>query len=181
MSIKCYAQILQDHESKEATTTAYIYTDVTYAYSDSYAQTYLTDSQVTGRGVITAFCLMTRLTSEAYASSFHTLLTLNTDLWTIQDGTVLLKFYVVVDFADSQRKGFVSAVKKLHQSNCPSVTWTRKMEDRCMQHIKGCECHYHQSVKNTANNGNVVPHHQQNAFKAGCLSMLSAESMDDFR
>ncbi len=169
------------YENQEATTTAYIYTDVTYAYSDSYAQSYLTDSQVTGRGVVTAFCLMTRLTAEAYESSFLTLLTLNPHLWTIKDGNIELKFYVILDFADSQRKGIISAVKKLHESKCTLTPWTLQLEQTYMHHLKGCEFHYKQSVKNTSNNGSVVPYQKQGQFNAGCHLMLTAETMDDFK
>jgi hypothetical protein len=125
---------------------------------------------------------MTRLTTNAYAGSFHTLLRLNPELWSIDTtrGRLVLKFFVIVDFADSQRKGIMLALKMLHESQCPSAPWTRQLEDAYMQHLKGCEFHYKQSVKNTSNNGNVVPYHKQNDFKAGCHSMLTAQTMADF-
>ncbi len=92
-------------------------------------QTFLTDSLTTCRGVVVAFCLMTRLTTNAYAGSFHTLLRLNPELWSIDTthGRLVLKFFVIVkfvDFADSQRKGIMLALKMLHESQCPTAPWT---------------------------------------------------------
>jgi hypothetical protein len=167
-------------EATEAETTPYIYTDVTYAYSESYAQSFVTDSLCTGRGVVIAFCLMTRLTYEAYEASFLQFLKLNPDLWNLEDGTITLRFYLILDFADSQRKGFVAAIKTLHEIHYRSIPWTMDMEQNCMKHLRGCEFHYKQSVKNTANNGNVVPHFKVRDFTAGCDAMLAATTMTEF-
>jgi hypothetical protein len=124
---------------------------------------------------------MTRLTAEAYAGSFHTLLSLNTHLWAVEQDRLILKFFVIVDFADSQRKGILLAVKKLHESKCTSAPWTLQLEQSYMHHLKGCEFHYKQSVKNTSNNGSVVPYQNQGRFNAGCNAMLTAQTMEDFK
>ncbi len=168
------------YKETDSETTPYVYTDVTYAYSESYAQSFVTDSLRTGRGVVIAFCLMTRLTFEAYEASFFQFLKLNPDLWIVQGGTIILRFYLIVDFADSQRKGFIAAIQRLHEIHCRSTPWTRDMEQNCMKHLKGCEFHYKQSVKNTAHNGNVVPHFKAREFTAGCEAMLTATTVTAF-
>ena len=177
---KLCSSVASAYEEADSETTPYIYTDVTYAYSESYAQSFVADSLLTGRGVVIAFCLMTRLTSEAYEASFFQFLKLNPELWTVRDGMITPRFYLIVDFADSQRKGFVAAIKALHEIYCRSTPWTTDMEQNCMRHLKGCQFHYKQSVKNTAHNGNVVPHFKAREFTAGCDAMLTAASMTEF-
>ncbi len=172
--------VSQAFEGEDSETTAYVYTDVTYAYSDHYAQSFLTESQITGRGAVLAFCLLTRLTADAYGCSFLQFLRLNRRLWTIKNGILILKFYLIVDFSDSQRKGFLAAVKALHEMHCAETEWSTELEQSYVKHIKGCEFHYKQSVKNTAHNGSVVPHWKQSDFKTGCQSMLDAQTMADF-
>ena len=53
----------------------------TYAYSDHYAMSFLTESLVTGRGAVAAFVLITRLHTEAYAFAFYTFMTENACLY----------------------------------------------------------------------------------------------------
>jgi RecQ family ATP-dependent DNA helicase len=177
---KLCSSVARSYDNLDTDTTAYIYTDVTFAFSDSYAQSFLTDSQITGRGVVIAFSLMTRLTCEAYQSSFYQLLRINPDLWEVRSGKIFLKFTMIVDFADSQRKGFIAAIKQLHDINCKSTQWTTEIEQSYLAHLKGCEFHWLQSVKNTSHNGSVVPHWQRKEFTDGCRAMLTAETMDAF-
>jgi hypothetical protein len=43
-----------------------------------------------------------------------------------------------------------------------------------------CEFHFKASVKNTAHNGNIIPHLNASNFKTYCSEMLAATTMDDF-
>ena len=68
----------------------------------------------------------------------------------------MLNFHcVVVDFSDSQRNGFISAVRKLWHKNC-STPFNESHRQQFLANLKGCLFHYKQSVKNVKNNGNVV-------------------------
>ena len=172
------AEVAKAHSGQQSKTTSFFFEDVTYAYSDHYAMSFLTESLVTGRGAVAAFVLITRLHTEAYAFAFYTFMTENACLYYIDPAKriIVLMFVLVVDHADSQRKGFIEAVKMLHVTLRLETPWTQELADSYLENLQGCEFHYAYSVKNTARNGTVIPNTRIAEFKGLCKAMLTTTS-----
>jgi hypothetical protein len=105
-------ELVKDLASSEGVLTSkYFYADVTYNFGRTYRLTIMGDSLESGKGVTLAVVFMTRLHTRAYARAFYTFLKQNPELWTAIDTKLELLFCcVVVDFSDSQRKGFILAI-----------------------------------------------------------------------
>lgn len=176
------AEVSKAHSGLTAKTTAFFFEDVTYAFADHYALTIMTESLVTGRGAVVAFILITRLHTGAYAMAFFQFMELNPSTWRIdtETQTILLQFVMVVDHADSQRKGFIEAVRMLHERLNLQSAWTQDLANSYLKHLQGCQVHYLSSVKNTAHNGNIVPAIRAEEFNQYCRDMLTAPSMEVF-
>jgi hypothetical protein len=142
----------------------------------------MTESMVTGRGAVCAFILISRLHTEAYALAFYHFFLENPSTWSIDDENqvIVLNFVMVVDHADSQRKGFIEAIRMLHALKILSTTWTEALAKTYIKHLQGCEFHFLASVKNTARNGSIIPAVKLNEFKGYCTEMLTAQTMDGF-
>jgi hypothetical protein len=177
------AEVSKAHAGQRSKATAFFFEDVTYAYSDHFAMTIMTESLITGRGAVVAFVLMTRLHTEAYAKAFYTFLDQNESVWHVnrEKQCVELHFVLVVDHADSQRKGFVEAVRMLHAAKMLGASWTADLAQSYLVHLQGCEFHYQSSVKNTAQNGNIIPANKILFFKECCNEMLKVQSMEEFK
>lgn len=176
-------EVSKAHAGQRSKTTAFFFEDVTYAYSDHFAMTIMTESLVTGRGAVVAFVLMTRLHTEAYAKAFYTFLDQNECVWHVnrEKQCIELHFVLVVDHADSQRKGFVEAVRMLHAAKMLGASWTADLAQSYLVHLQGCEFHYQSSVKNAAQNGNIIPANKSLFFKECCNEMLKVQSMEEFK
>lgn len=68
----------------------------------------------------------------------------------------------------------------LHVAKNVDRQWSTELAQSYLQHLQGCEFHYQSSVKNTAQNGNVIPANKISAFKEWCQQMLTVTSMDEF-
>jgi hypothetical protein len=143
---------------------------------------FLTESLITGRGAVVAFFLMTRLTTEAYATAFYAFLDQNTSTWYIcrEKNCIVLQFVMVLDHADSQRKGFIEAVRMLHVAKQLEAPWTPELAQSYYENLQGCEFHWAASVKNTAHNGNIIAAPKTLEFKHYCKQLLEATTMESF-
>jgi hypothetical protein len=161
-------------------TSKYMYADVTYSFGCTYRLTIMTDSLESGKGITLAVILMTRLHTSAYARAFYTFLKTNPQLWRVEDFKLELLFScVVVDFSDSQKNGFVMAVKQLWQEHC-RAEFTEEDSRRFLANLKGCYFHFMQSVRNVKNNGNIVPASKVSEFEALTNEMYRATTMQVF-
>ncbi len=106
----------------------------------------------------------------------------NPSTWSIDDEeqVIVLNFVLVVDHADSQRKGFIEAIRMLHVFKNLASSWTEALATSYITHLQGCEFHFKASVKNTAHNGNIVSALKVTEFKEYCTEMLSAQNMTAF-
>ena len=176
------AEVSKAYVGTKAKTSAFFFEDVTYAYSDHYAMTIMTESLVTGRGVVVSFILMTRLHTAAYAMAFYQFMQQNPSTWKIDHDAQIIRvlFVLVVDHADSQRNGFMEAVRMLHEVSNLQKPWSAELAQTYLVHLQGCEFHWKASVKNTGHNGNIIPAARNHEFKALCGNMLASKNMDDF-
>ena len=144
--------------------------------------TFLTESLITGRGAVVAFFLMTRLHTEAYAAAFYGFLDQNRSTWYIckEKMCIVLLFVMVLDHADSQRKGFIEAVRMLHVAMQVDAAWTPQLAQSYYENLQGCEFHFAASVKNTAQNGNIIGAPRMHEFKQYCKELLEAATMESF-
>ena len=162
-------------------TTASLFCDVTYKFSTYYKMTFMTESNVTGKGITVAFVLVTNLTSAAYMRMFYLFFTKNPSIYRrdFEAKVIELLFDVcIVDFADSQRKGFIHAVQMLHQE--AFGTSAPFDESRHLAKLKGCKFHWKQSVKHCSHNGHVVPDALRHEFITLSTQMETAGTMDGF-
>jgi superfamily II DNA helicase RecQ len=162
-------------------TTASLFCDVTYKFSNYYKMTFMTESNITGKGITVAFVLVTNLTSEAYMRMFYLLFTKNPSIYrrNLEARVIDLLFDVcIVDFADSQRKGFIQAVLRLHREAFGASAPFD--ENRHLAKLKGCKFHWKQSVKHCSHNGHVVPDTLRHDFASLALQMETASTMNDF-
>ena len=70
----------------------------------------MTESNITGKGITIAFFLVTNLTSGAYCRMFYLLFIKNRCIYRVdlEKQVIVILFDVcLVDFEDSQRKGFL--------------------------------------------------------------------------
>ena len=93
---------------------------------------------------------------------------------------IVLLFVMVLDHADSQRKGFIEAVRMLHVAMQVEAPWTPELAQSYYENLQGCEFHFQASVKNTAHNGNIIAAPRTHEFRQYCKDLLAATTMESF-
>jgi len=178
--IELTGEVAKAHNGSHSKTTSYLYGDVTYQFSTMYKMSMMTQSTESGKGVTLAEQLVSRLHSGAYKRMFLTFLKKNPLLWNVVNGNLVLLFDAcLVDFSDSQRRGFIEAVEALWRLVCTNP-WTEAVKRAFMLKLKGCYFHYCQSVTSCCKNSRVVPNGMEAEFKKLANTMYTATTMDQF-
>ena len=162
-------QVASAHRSVDALTTDFLYADVTYQFSTMYKMPIMTQSRESGKGVVLAIIFVMRLHAAAFKRIFLTFLH-NPSLWTLVSGSLVLRFEsCLVDFSDSQRSGYLQAIKCLWRDTC-SQEFSAEVRHSFAAKLTGCYFHYCQSIRSCSHNSRVVPNGMEEEFKKLALN-----------
>lgn len=123
------------------------------------------------------------LDEESYAAHFYALLLHNRTLMKKENGkwTLATKGFLV-DFSDSQRKGFLKACgmfiltkNGVLKTEPEYFERASRLGEQFAEFLHGCEFHFQQSVRKVVSNSKLVPHDQKKAFHKAIDKLLDED------
>jgi hypothetical protein len=190
MTEECIKEEKTLHTTEGTHWSRVMFCDLTYSVcSDGwYKMTSSVYSYKLGRTIPIFTSFQRRLNTEAYCSHFYHLFKHNPTLLKNKDqGWILTIKGVMLDFADSQRKGFLRAIGQyllnkegkldteddfVEQADARGQTFSK--------YVHGCYFHFKQSVQKLQSTKAIVPDEKSKKWNK-CIKLLMSEDEKDFQ